>query len=203
MTRDPRRPVCVPASNRGGARAHRVCSSASHKLRSIRIDNRSSRFSLIGILYCFFPPLRLGRTMSNTPVRSCLPAGPYDRIRRLGIACRGDGKPGRRDGRLGFHTFAKVQQPPFGFLPRRWRRRSSERTASAFAWPGDHSSILEDLRLGRAPAGRFLLGGVAALILHLAAVEAHDRSWSRGSLNLSKTTRAPFGLPSGRAINAK
>jgi hypothetical protein len=61
----------------------------------------------------------------------------------------------------------------------RWQRRSSARTASAFAWPGAHSKrrsgalgILKHLRVGCSPTCPFPLSGSAALILQLAAVEA-------------------------------
>ena len=41
--------------------------------------------------------------------------------------------------------------------------------------PGGYQAlgILEDLGIGRAPGRGFLLRGLAALIVHLAAVEAH------------------------------
>jgi hypothetical protein len=38
------------------------------------------------------------------------------------------------------------------------------------------ASVFEDLSLGRASRGRFLLGGCGALRLHLAAVEANGPS---------------------------
>src|SRR5271155_5706144 len=62
------------------------------------------------------------------------------------------------------------------------RRGEQEGHALGLAFvPGRYQalSILEHLGVGRAMGGRLLLRGVAALILHLAAVEAHGRGFGR------------------------
>src|SRR5262249_16829354 len=62
---------------------------------------------------------------------------------------------------------------------RRRRRRWSEKTASAFlapdARPNDDQAlgVLDNLRIGGALLGRCLGSGAAALVFHLATVEAH------------------------------
>ena len=45
------------------------------------------------------------------------------------------------------------------------------------AWRSFHQvvGILQNLLLGRAPPGRFLLGGLSASVIHFAAIESHGR----------------------------
>jgi hypothetical protein len=66
--------------------------------------------------------------------------------------------------------------------------------------PGGYQTlgILKHLSIGRAPGRGFLLRGVAALILHLAAVEAHDRT-----VLLSGTVRKPPRFPIGQHVRDK
>ena len=51
------------------------------------------------------------------------------------------------------------------------------------------SASFKHLGVGRAPLGRFFLGGLPALILHLAAVEAHVRNRVRSRAGVESEKR--------------